>query len=86
VDESIYGPDGKLRVDSTGVAKRKSRYDERSLRLETAFLDATEKPVRDKRGVAVTKYRYDDAGKQVEESLFDDTGHPVTVKANAKKP
>ena len=73
-------------ADKSGVAKRKSRYDERNLKLETAFFDAAAKPVKDTRGVAVTRYKYDDAGKQIEESLFDDRGATVRVKDAAKKP
>ena len=45
VDISTYGPDGTLHADPQGFARHTIRYDDRNLVEDTAFLDATGKPV-----------------------------------------
>ena len=63
MDVATYGPEGALRADKEGVARRRSHFDERSLLRDTTFFDAADKPTRDKRGRIGVEIAYDENGK-----------------------
>ncbi|MGO8999976.1 MAG: protein kinase domain-containing protein [Polyangiaceae bacterium] len=89
VDTSTYGPDGALKADKWGVARHTTRFDERNLVQETAFLDEHGKPVRDD-GTHSYGYEFStDAAKAssapelASRASMDENGHlpPVTIQA-----
>jgi serine/threonine-protein kinase len=77
VEITTHAPDGALHADKDGVARKRNRFGDRNLLVETTFFDVKGMPTHDARGAWTIRYTYDDAGTRTTETSLDKDGKPL---------
>ena len=79
VGDAVARATAKLQADRDGIARRRHRFDERNLLLETTYFDVSDRPTHDRRGVATIRVSYGESGKRTGTTELDDAGREVIV-------
>jgi hypothetical protein len=75
-----------LHADKERVARRRNRFDDRNLLVETTFFDVNDKPTHDQRGAVAIHFKYDESGKKTGESAVDQSGRAILTDPNFLTP